>query len=326
VTASSSSGFERLVLRLLTDVLHRPVVVRSIAPKGYRSEWAGVVAVGDGVDSMFVKARSGPGPVAVLNHERGVLERLPAGLAPAVRSWCYSPMDEIAVLALEDLSANRWPPPWSAESIGETIALLSRITAVDLAIDTLPRLVDIVSRLGNWTTIASDPAPFLTVGLRSARWLDRVLPFMLEMNFSEALDGEQLTHFDVRSDNICFGRAGPVLVDWEDSCLGNARIDLLSWLPSLRMEGGPEPWLLAPDAELELIAFLAGYWSSQAGMPEPPGAPGLRRLQRAQASVALDWLDIRLSPRSPRQVEHRASELGVFESGHHRDDLGYRLR
>lgn len=326
MTASSSSGFERLILRLLTDTLHRPVVVRSVASRGYRSEWAGVVAVGDGADSMFVKARSGPGPVAVLSHERGVLERLPAGLAPSVRSWCYSPTDEIAVLALEDLSANRWPPPWSTESIGQTIGLLSRVAAVDLAIDKMPRLVDLAARLGNWITIANDPAPFLTAGLRSARWLDRVLPVMLEMNFSEALDGQQLIHFDVRSDNVCFGRAGPMLVDWEDSCLGNARIDLLSWLPSLRMEGGPEPWLLATDAELELIAFLAGYWSSQAGMPEPTGAPGLRSLQRAQASVALEWLDILLSSRSPRQVEDRAGELGVFESGHHRDDLGHRLR
>ncbi len=296
MTASGSSAdFEGLVLRLLAAMLNRPVVVRSIAPKGYRSDWAGVVVVDDGADSMFVKARSGSEPISILDHERRVLEHLPVGIGPAVRGWCRSPMDEVAILALEDLSMNRWPPPWSTESIDQTIDLLNRIAAVDLAIDAMPRLVDIGTNLGNWTTIAADPAPFLAVSLRSARWLGRVLPSLLEMEFGECLSGEQLTHFDVRSDNICFGRRGPMLVDWEDSCLGNSRIDLLSWLPSLRMEGGPEPWLLAPDAELALVAFLAGYWSSQAGLAEPAGVLGLRSLQRAQASVVLDWLDICLS-------------------------------
>lgn len=277
-------------------MLNRPVAVRSLAPRGYRSNWAGVVAIGDGTDSLFVKARSGSEPISALDHERRVLEHLPAGLGPSVRGWCRSPADDVAVLALPDLSANRWPPPWSTRSVGQTIDLLTRVAAVDLGIDAMPRLVDIGCQLGNWVTVAADPTPFLATGLRSARWLDRVLPSLLDPGFDECIGGDQLTHFDVRSDNICFGPAGPMLIDWEDACLGNSRIDVLSWLPSLRMEGGPEPWLLARDAEPGLVAFLAGYWSLQAGLPEPAGAPGLRRLQRAQASVALDWLDICLSP------------------------------
>jgi phosphotransferase family enzyme len=295
IASASSAGFEELVLRLLAEMLNRPVAVRSVAPKGYRSDWAGVVALGAGADSMFIKARSGSAPISRLEHERGVLEALPAGLGPSVRGWRHEPRDEVAVLALDDLSANRWPPPWSAENINQTIDLLNRIATVDLANSALPRLADIASQLGNWATIAAAPAPFLATGLRSAQWLDRLLPLLLGLEFGEYLDGDQLTHFDVRSDNICFGRTGPVLIDWEDCCLGNSRIDLLSWLPSLRLEGGPVPWSLAPDAELGLVAFLAGYWSSQAGLPEPAGAPGLRRLQRAQASVSLDWLDVCLS-------------------------------
>lgn len=296
MTASASSAdLEGLVVRMLADTLNQSVVVRSIAANGYRSDWAGVVTLGGGADSMFVKARCGSEPVSILNHERAVLEHLPAGLGPSVKGWYHSPADEVAVLALQDLSANRWPPPWSADGIDQTIGLLNRVAAVDLAMDAMPRLADIASHIGNWITIAADPVPFLAVGLRPVRWLNRVLPSLLDMKFEECLAGEQLTHFDVRSDNICFGREGPVLIDWADSCRGNSRIDLLSWLPSLRVEGGPEPWSLVPDAELGLIAFLAGYWSSQAGLPEPDGTPGLRRLQRAQAAVALDWLDICLS-------------------------------
>jgi Phosphotransferase enzyme family len=295
IPSAPPAEFEGLVLRLLAEMLNQSVAVRSIASRGHRSNWAGVVTVGDADEGMFVKARWGPEAVSILNHERAVLEHLPVGLGPSVRGWYHSPADQVALLALQDLSANRWPPPWSAESIDQTIDLLNRVAAVDLAVDAMPRLVDISSGLGNWTTIAADSGPFLAAGLRSGRWLDRVLPSLLGMEFGDCLDGRQLTHFDVRSDNICFDRTGPLLIDWEDSCLGNSRIDLLSWLPSLRMEGGPEPWLLVPDAEPRLIAFLAGYWSSQAGLPEPAGTPGLRRLQRDQASVALEWLDICLS-------------------------------
>lgn len=312
----SSADFETLVLRLLADMLHRPVTVRSRASRGYRSEWAGVVAVGDGASSMFVKARSGSASMSMLDHERDVLEHLPAGLGPSVRGWCRSPAGEVAVLAIEDLSANYWPPPWDTKRIGQTIELLNCVAVADLAVDAMPRLADVGSRLGNWPTIAADPAPFLAAGLRSARWLDRTLPALLDIDLGTCLDGASLIHFDVRSDNICFGRAGPVLVDWEDSCIGNSQIDLLSWLPSLRLEGGPEPWLLAPDAEPRLVALLAGYWSSQAGVAEPTGAPGLRRLQRAQASVALEWLDVCLSaqgtpPRQSRAASHHGKSTTV---------------
>jgi hypothetical protein len=162
------------------------------------------------------------------------------------------------------------------------------------------RLVDLATAMTNWSTIAADPSPFLGTGLRSERWLDQVLPGLLELRFDN-LDGDGLLHFDVRSDNISVGSAGAVLVDWEFACLGNPRLDLLSWLPSLRIEGGPEPWVVAPHAEPELVSFLAGYWSSQAGLPEPSGAPGLRGLQRAQACVALDWLDVRAGEVPNRQ-------------------------
>lgn len=280
-----------VVVELLTDLLGGPVSVRSSVGRGFRSAWAGVVTV-DSATTVFVKARTGSS-VSALDHERAVLEQLPEGIGPSLYGASHSAADAVGVLALEDLSANRWPPPWDAESIARTVELLDRVGAVGPAAVAMHRLVDVASVLPNWSAVAADPAQFLATGLRSKRWLGRVLSTLLDLSFEDALDGEALVHFDVRSDNICLGPAGAVLVDWEFACLGNPRVDLLSWLPSLHAEGGPEPWVLAPEAEPGLIAFLAGYWSSQAGLAEPNGAPGLRKLQRAQASSALDWLDVR---------------------------------
>jgi aminoglycoside phosphotransferase (APT) family kinase protein len=42
----------------------------------------------------------------------------------------------------------------------------------------------------------------------------------------------------VRSDNICIGDGGATLVDWNWASVGNPRVDLAFWLPSLHFEGG----------------------------------------------------------------------------------------
>jgi len=79
-----------------------------------------------------------------------------------------------------------------------------------------------------------------------------------------------------------------IFVDWNLACAGNPLIDIVAWLPSLRLEGGPEPWELVPDSH-GLGALLAGYFASRAGLPTPATAPRVRPFQRAQAEIALPW-------------------------------------
>ena len=55
------------------------------------------------------------------------------------------------------------------------------------------------------------------------------------------LDGTDLLHLDVRSDNLCFVGSRAVLVDWNWACRGNGLVDLAGWVPSLHAEGGPLP-------------------------------------------------------------------------------------
>jgi hypothetical protein len=92
------------------------------------------------------------------------------------------------------------------------------------------------------------------------------------------------------------GRA--VLVDWNLACRGNGRFDIAFWLPSLRLEGGPEPWELLPGSGT-LAAAVAGFFASRAGLPPPAGAPTVRAFQRAQAEVALSWTARELGLTSP---------------------------
>jgi len=74
--------------------------------------------------------------------------------------------------------------------------------------------------------------------------------------------------------------------------------DVAFWLPSLRLEGGPEPWEVLPQAGA-LAAAVAGFFASRAGLAPPPGAPTVREFQRAQAEVALRWTVRELGLPSP---------------------------
>ena len=137
-----------------------------------------------------------------------------------------------------------------------------------------------------WQTIADDPAPFLSTGLRDAAWLERRLPSLLET--LPPLHGDSLLHCDVRSDNLCIKDGRCILVDWNHARLGDARLDIAYWAPSLALEHGPDPWTLGVD---EYAGFVAGFFAARAGLPKPPGAPTVRDFQRDQAAVALDWLE-----------------------------------
>ena len=104
------------------------------------------------------------------------------------------------------------------------------------------------------------------------------------------MDGDDLCHLDVRSDNLCFRDGRALLVDWNWLSRANADLDLAAWLPSLAVEGGPLPWEVLPGSGA-LAAFIAGVWAAVVGLPPPETAPTVRSLQRAQLAVALDWID-----------------------------------
>jgi hypothetical protein len=100
------------------------------------------------------------------------------------------------------------------------------------------------------------------------------------------LRGDDLLHFDVRSDNLCFVNGRTVFVDGNLACKGNGRFDVAFWLPSLRLEGGPDPWEVLPNTGA-LAAVVAGFFAARAGPAGPAGrANGTRLPARAGRSRA----------------------------------------
>ncbi len=145
--------------------------------------------------------------------------------------------------------------------------------------------------LDAWPHVAADPAPFLSLGLCSATWLERHVPVLSAASAGAHVDGDRPLHFDVRSDNLCFRDGRAVLIDWNFACVGEPVFDVAAWLPSLHAEGGPPPeQVLETSDEVAAIAsLLAGYFGWRGAHPGIPQAPHVRPLQRRQASTALPW-------------------------------------
>jgi hypothetical protein len=125
------------------------------------------------------------------------------------------------------------------------------------------KLEQLRERLNGWDLVAEDPEPLLSTGLCSGEWFDSALPALRETAARCDLSGQALVHLDVRSDNLCFRDDRVLLVDWNLACVGNPLVDVVGWLPSLRVEGGPEPWAILPDSG-GVAALLASYFASRA--------------------------------------------------------------
>jgi hypothetical protein len=198
---------------------------------------------------------------------------------------------EAPLLALEDLSAARWPPPWDRSSVDAVLTALDALHAATPRSE-LPTADERQFGLDSWPDVAADPAPFLSTGICSSEWLTTHLPALAAASAPARIDGEHVLHFDVRSDNLCLRDGRALFVDWNHACVGNPILDTASWLPSLEAEGGPAPEdVLAPETPglTEIAALLAGYFCARAGLPEISQAPHVRRLQREQAGTALPW-------------------------------------
>lgn len=255
-----------------------------IVGRGYSNNRRWVARLADG-RSVFVKHADDPATAGWLRREYAMYQRLDAALRPALLGWHDD--GDLPVLVLEDLSGWDWPPPWTPDRMAAVRATLSRLAAHPVP-DGLPPARETNCAEGGWPEVARDPEPFLALRLCSRRWLDRALPVLLAAASWEHLDGTALLHLDVRSDNLCFRGGRALLVDWNLAGVGNPDVDVAFWLPSLRMEGGPEPEaVFAPHPGI--VALVAGFFASRAGLPVIPAAPRVRDVQQRQLRVALPW-------------------------------------
>jgi hypothetical protein len=252
------------------------------------------VELADG-GTVFVKqAVSGPDAAGWLRKERLVYEGVRGRFMPEY-SGAHDE-GECTFIVIEDLTDADWPPPWSSDRIAAVLGALELLRATPPP-SGLPLLADMRELLVGWPLVQDDVEPLLSTGICSRAWLVDASPVLLRAAEEVELAGNQLLHLDVRSDNICFVDSRTILVDWNLACVGNGWFDVAFWLPSLQLEGGPEPDEVLPNAGA-LAATVAGFFAARAGLPPPKGAPTVREFQRRQAEVALPWAarELGLSP------------------------------
>jgi Phosphotransferase enzyme family len=266
-----------------------PVAWRAVPGHGAPSTRRFVVELPDG-SSAFVKIAAFDYVAEWFRDERAAYDALQGSpFLPRLRGWDD---DGVApVLAIEDLSDARWPPPWDRGAVGAVLATLEELHGAAPTAP-LPTAEERQFGLDGWPDVIADPTPFLSTGICSSSWLDEHLPTLAAASAAARIDGTAPLHFDVRSDNLCIRDDRAILVDWNHACLGNPLLDTAAWLPSLQAEGGPPPEaILSAGARglPEIAALLAGYFSARAGLPSIPQAPHVRTLQRQQAATALPW-------------------------------------
>jgi hypothetical protein len=274
------------------DLLGSPVVAERPVAGGYTLALRRVVTLADG-RTAFVKSAVDELTRGWLEAEQRIYAAVSGPFMPQVLAAAPG------VLVLEDLSDAHWPPPWRDGDVQAVVDALAALHAVPPP-PGLPHPQEADDLMGGWPAVAADPEPFLSLGLASRDWLEASLPALLDAAARADLDGDSLVHLDIRSDNLCLRDGRCLIVDWNWAARGNPQLDLAFWLPSLRLEGGPEPEAAGGGIGPELAALCAGFFACRAGLPEPSAAHNLRAVQRAQLEVALPWAARALGLSRPR--------------------------
>ena len=270
---------------LVADILGSPVVRRRAVTGGYTPAERWVVTLASG-RSAFIKAAVNDLTAMWLRKEHRMYSDVRGPYMADLLGWADE--DERPILALEDLSACTWPPPWSARRVASVLRAMEQVAATAPPVWLTPSS-DGRWIADGWATVAQDPVPLLTTGAVTAAWLERSLPTLLDVSGPEVIAGDRLCHFDLRSDNLCFrDDRSAVLVDWNLAEVGNPTLDVAFWLPSLALEGGPNPESVLPAAAGE-AAVVAGFFAARCGLPPVPDGPGIREVQLRQLSTALPW-------------------------------------
>jgi aminoglycoside phosphotransferase (APT) family kinase protein len=253
-----------------------------VESRGWARNEHWTIVLDDGTRAFAKSAWLEPS-VTWMRQEREVYDCVAGPFMPQLLGWEDG---ERPLLVLEDLTDGgaHFPPPWRPGDVEAVLATLAELAGTP--VQGLPPFPETWPQ---WTKVADDPAPFLSLGIASSHWLERALPELLAAESALTFSGSAALHGDVRSDNLCIRGDRAVLVDWNHARLGNPGFDIAAWLPSLRLEGGPQPDEVADEAGSQFAVAIAGFFAAHAGLTPEEGAPLVRGFQLAQLEVALPW-------------------------------------
>jgi hypothetical protein len=260
--------------------------------RGYTAAERWLVRFSDG-SSAFAKVGASPLTSDFLRVEHRRYQQLHAHFMPQLLG--FDVHLERPILLLEDLSSADWPPPWRQGDVERVVEILRQVAATRPLPEDLPSLEEEFGASGSddrsgsgWGAVLRNPGAFLSLGLCSAAWLTRAQQRLLDAQQEAVLQGDDLVHSDVRSDNLCLLPDRVVLIDWNLAGRGNGAFDLAFAAPSLHLEGGPLPEELVSD-DGTLAAIVSGYFAARAGLPTIADAPRVRWIQLQQLRIALPW-------------------------------------
>jgi aminoglycoside phosphotransferase (APT) family kinase protein len=280
------------------------VVRAATQPSGFSPGLAARLRLADG-RRAFVKAvgpEPNPDSPAIHRDEAHAMALLPRA-APAPRLLWSLDRDGWVALAFEDVDGTHPALPWRQDELRRVLGMVAGLAALAPAPPGLPTIAErLADSFAGWRRLAAAHAAGADdlAGLDpwAARHLHRLAD--LEAGWPAATEGRTLVHGDLRADNLLLTPTRVVAVDWPYACAGAAWADLLLLLPSVTMQGGPdpEPTFAAhpvaagadPRAVTTALAAWAGFLVAGSRLPPPPGLPTLRAFQLGQGRVALGWL------------------------------------
>jgi hypothetical protein len=296
------------VRKALHQLLGAEVVEARSQTGGFSPGVAARVRLADG-RRAFVKAVCAdwnPDAPGMFRREAAVAAVLPEA-APAPRFLGRVEVDGFVGLAFEDIEGRQPAIPWRPAELQAVLAAVDRLarslTPSPVRIDSLADAH--ADTFGGFAELRDERAR-TGAGAALDPWVDRHLDRLagMEAEWVLAGAGDSLIHVDLRADNMLITPDGRVyVVDWPHAAIGAAWVDLVCLLPSVAMQGGPEPEQLFAGqraargadagAVTTMVCALAGMFLGNGLRPAPPGIPGLRRFQLAQADVTVRWLRAR---------------------------------
>jgi len=193
---------------------------------------------------VFAKA-AGPVPNAqtpeLYRREAGVAAALPPEV-PAPQFLFSLEAEEWVVLVFQDIDGHHPHLPWNARELGMVKELIGRLAAAltPTPLPDIPRLSD--DELSGFAELAGEAESkraFDDLDGWVRRHVDRLAA--MESAWADAANGGTLLHTDIRADNLLLTRDQIYVIDWPHAALGPAWVDLLFMLPSVAMQGGPDP-------------------------------------------------------------------------------------
>ena len=275
-------------------------------PTGFSPGVAARLTTDDG-RRVFVKA-AGPEPNAdtpkLHRREISIVTVLP-GAAPAPRLlWSYDEGEGgWVVLAFEDVEGRHPTQPWRTDELDRVVAAMEDLSML-LTPSPLPAAMAgtagymFATDIQGWRRLRDEtPSRLDHVDEWSRRHIEALVA--IEETVSGVLEGDTLLNNDLRADNILLTPERTWFVDWPHASVGPPWLDVVTFAPSVTMQGGPPPEEVISrhgacrtadtHAITAVVVALAGYFTHKAVQPPPPGLPTVRAFQDAQGVVAREW-------------------------------------